>query len=261
MRFTTPRCGTITSRRWLCVGLAAVMGCGSRAAGAPTHHTDGGHVASDGSATETGVEGGTGSDTGSDAGIDAGVDAGPPAITCSNPGSYTNNGGACGVERWAIKTGTDSQAAGISLVPTPTTITALRAPPAAGGGSSRESPTETTLWELKDVILTELRLEADSDEHLVVTDPSSASDTMIIEVPYPSCATASPWLCFITHVRSELDAKFPNISTSPQFPSVMVTVRGVGFFDTLHGQTGVAPNGVELHAVLQICFGQGCTPT
>ena len=27
-------------------------------------------------------------------------------------------------------------------------------------------------------------------------------------------------------------------------------VRGVGFFDTLHGQRGVAPNGIELHPVL-----------
>ena len=31
-----------------------------------------------------------------------------------------------------------------------------------------------------------------------------------------------------------------------------VTVTGVGFFDVLHGQTGVAPNGIELHPVLAI---------
>jgi hypothetical protein len=28
------------------------------------------------------------------------------------------------------------------------------------------------------------------------------------------------------------------------------TITGVGFFDLLHGQTGVAPNGIELHPVL-----------
>jgi hypothetical protein len=28
------------------------------------------------------------------------------------------------------------------------------------------------------------------------------------------------------------------------------TVTGVGFFDVIHGQTGVAPNGIELHPVL-----------
>jgi hypothetical protein len=26
--------------------------------------------------------------------------------------------------------------------------------------------------------------------------------------------------------------------------------RGVAFFDFLHGQTGVAPNGIELHPIL-----------
>jgi hypothetical protein len=29
------------------------------------------------------------------------------------------------------------------------------------------------------------------------------------------------------------------------------TIRGVGFFDFIHGQTGVAPNGIELHPVLR----------
>ncbi len=36
-----------------------------------------------------------------------------------------------------------------------------------------------------------------------------------------------------------------------------VTVTGVGFFDFLHGQTGVAPNGIELHSVLDVQFGTG----
>ncbi len=43
-----------------------------------------------------------------------------------------------------------------------------------------------------------------------------------------------------------------------------VTVTGVGFFDFLHGQTGVAPNGIELHAVLDVQFGTGgggCSPS
>jgi hypothetical protein len=29
-------------------------------------------------------------------------------------------------------------------------------------------------------------------------------------------------------------------------------VTGVAFFDFLHGQTGVAPNGIELHPVLSV---------
>jgi hypothetical protein len=43
-----------------------------------------------------------------------------------------------------------------------------------------------------------------------------------------------------------------------QIADVPATLTGVGFFDFIHGQTGVAPNGFELHPVLSICFGLGC---
>ena len=36
--------------------------------------------------------------------------------------------------------------------------------------------------------------------------------------------------------------------------SFPVHVTGIGFFDFLHRQDGVAPNGVELHPVLSISF-------
>ena len=42
------------------------------------------------------------------------------------------------------------------------------------------------------------------------------------------------------------------------------TLTGVGFFDELHGQTGVAPNGIELHPVLSFsgsCSGPAVTST
>lgn len=32
----------------------------------------------------------------------------------------------------------------------------------------------------------------------------------------------------------------------------IVTMTGVGFWDIKHGQTGVAPNAIELHPVLSI---------
>ncbi|HEY8041748.1 MAG TPA: hypothetical protein VIF15_18215, partial [Polyangiaceae bacterium] len=156
-----------------------------------------------------------------------------------------------------VKTGTDSQASSVSLVPQPNTIATLAALSANGGGNSRSSPTETTLWELKDVTLSMIKLESDSDYHMVLSD---GSHTMIGEIPTPSCATGSAWSCFISRARSEVDSKY-SVSSSPQYPSATVTVRGVGFFDFIHGQTGVAPNGIELHPVLQICFGQGCTPS
>jgi hypothetical protein len=38
-----------------------------------------------------------------------------------------------------------------------------------------------------------------------------------------------------------------------------VVVTGVGFWDEIHGQTGVSPNGIELHPVLG--FAGDCHPT
>jgi len=43
-----------------------------------------------------------------------------------------------------------------------------------------------------------------------------------------------------------------NSQHSPARPLVWIT--GVGFFDYLHGQRGVAPNGIELHPVFYVEF-------
>ena len=56
--------------------------------------------------------------------------------------------------------------------------------------------------------------------------------------------------------RGQFDAKY-TATGSFQTANVPVTITGVGFFDFQHGQTGVAPNGIELHAVLDVQFGTG----
>ena len=201
------------------------------------------------------TDGDTTTDDGGNLGTDGGPSGGP--ITCAGPGNPKPTSSTCGSERWTVKVGTDSQASSVSLVPHPNTIAVLAALPAAGAGNARESPTETTLWELKNVTLTELKLESDNDYHLVLAD---GTHTMIAEIPAPRCSTSSVWLCFTSSARSVIDAKY-TVSSSPQYPAATVTIRGVGFFDLIHGQTGVAPNGIELHPVLQICFGASCTPS
>ena len=198
--------------------------------------------------------GGGGHDSGGGGGVDSGGGGAP--ITCPGPGSYTHNGSGCGSERWDIKIGADSTAGSVSLVPKASTIAQLVALAAAGGGASRSSPTETSLWELRDVTLSMIKLETDSDYHIVLSD---GAHTMIAEIPYPDCAAASAWKCFISRARAEVDAQL-HVTSSPQYPSLTVTIRGVGFFDFNHGQVGIAPNAIELHPILQICFGHGCTP-
>jgi hypothetical protein len=167
--------------------------------------------------------------------------------------------GSCGVERWSVKTGTDADRALINLQSTTnTTIAALGALTAPGTlpANNRIQPTETTVYRLQ-ATLTEYKLEADSDYHLVLSDGSG--HTMIAEIPDPACVgTTSPLATSISKSRAEFDAKYTP-TTSFQTANVPVTVTGVGFFDFLHGQPGVAPNGIELHAVLDVQFGTGGT--
>ncbi len=165
--------------------------------------------------------------------------------------------GSCGVERWAVKTGTDADVGLINLQSsTATTIASLGALTVPGTlpANNRVQPTETTVFRLS-ATLVEFKLEADSDYHLVLSDGSG--HTMIGEIPDPACVGAgSPLLSSIQKARSEFDAKY-SPTGSFQTVNVPVTLTGVGFFDFLHGQTGVAPNGIELHAALDIQFGSG----
>src|SRR6266851_1746478 len=163
----------------------------------------------------------------------------------------------CGVERWSVKTGTDPDAHLVNLsAPTNTTITNMRGFPTPNPipANNRVSPAETTLWVIN-ATLTLFKLESDSDYHLVIQDASG--NTMITEIPSPSCVGAgSSFLPGITNARAEFDGRF-NATTSFQTANIPVKITGVGMFDFLHGQTGVAPNGIELHAVLDIVFNPG----
>src|SRR5689334_19870711 len=64
----------------------------------------------------------------------------------------------------------------------------------------------------------------------------------------------------IQNARSEFDAKY-TVTSNFQNTNVPVTITGIGFFDFLHEQTGVAPNAIELHPVLDIQFGANGTAT
>jgi len=178
--------------------------------------------------------------------------------------------------RWDVKTGTDAAAKQIKTAPTPTTIAQLRSAkaPANWPPTSRVKGVETTLWELPKTkaTLVGYKHEQDGDYHLVLSDPHGA--TMIAEIPDPTAVAAgSTFVGQITAARQAFDDRFgvqiraldtineraaatqPD-SSAPMIVqvSVPVTVTGIGFFDFIHGQAGVAPNGVELHPVVSILF-------
>ena len=166
---------------------------------------------------------------------------------------------ACGTERWSIKTGTDGGASAIDLThAAQTTVATMRlwGPPGNLPVDSRVSPFETTLLSV-DATLTEYKLEDDSDFHLVIRD--AFGNTMIAEIPSPACVTTGPFAALIASARADFEASF-TVSTSFKPTNTPIHLVGIGFFDYIHGQTGVAPNGIEIHPVLSVQVGPNQAP-
>ena len=160
----------------------------------------------------------------------------------------------CGVERWSVKTGTDADKAKVNVnAPQASTIAVMDAWPAQANppANNRVSPYETTAWTLN-ATLVEYKAESDEDTHLVLSD--GAGHTMVAEIPAPHCVgNASPFLAGVTNAYNQLHAHYTP-SGSFQTANVPVRITGVGMFDFAHGQTGAAPNQIELHPVIDIQF-------
>jgi len=174
----------------------------------------------------------------------------------------------CGTERWAIKTLSDPGASRVDTTPTAATVKQLRAlrvpasvlrrhgkpqlPPA-----DRIAPVELTTYRV-DAVLVGWKLESDEDFHLVIARPSNHAQTMIAEVPSPTC----PEICrtgnaaLFAALRQKLITRLgqPKVHFVRLPKALPITITGVGVFDFAHGQTGVAPNAIELHPVLAIAF-------
>jgi hypothetical protein len=125
--------------------------------------------------------------------------------------------------------------------------------------SPRISPTEFQTVTLN-CTLVKFKSEADEDYHLVLQDTSG--NTMIAEIPNPSCLhTTSPFYALVSKARSDFDNQY-DVSGSFQTVNVPVQITGVCFFDFLHGQSGVAPNGMYwqtcMYAFLHVCRYSKC---
>ncbi len=174
----------------------------------------------------------------------------PPGIAC---------GTSCGVERWSVKTLSDPGAGEVDFTPHLTTVGWLvsqEAPPSLPG-NARIAPIETETFVVR-ARLVEFKEENDRDFHLILADLNDPALTMIVEIPSSACsgACASPQAAEFEAARAAFVAR--EGTPAPRFERVpgnqIVVVTGVGFFDFLHGQTGAAANGIELHPVLSIRF-------
>jgi hypothetical protein len=138
----------------------------------------------------------------------------------------------------------------VDLRPRSTSVAALTsiAPPV--DPTDRVAPTETTVWRIK-ARMTAFKKEDDSDIHLALSDRQGR--TMIAEFPLtPTCdATAAARLRKgMAVARRDFIAGCGQPGDRYRDVGGTVVITGVGFFDRIHGQRGVAPNGIELHPVL-----------
>jgi hypothetical protein len=164
--------------------------------------------------------------------------------------------GACGVERWAVKTLSDSDAFRINFSPIPATIAALAGlAPHCGRASdtSRPYPEELSVFEVVGRV-TYVRLEDDRDYHVALVDPVDGVSSIVVEVDDPGCVGDEAGVLARTLLAAGRRS-FEDLLVGRTLAGLVgqtVVVRGVGFYDQNHGQTGRSASCIELHPVLSI---------
>lgn len=139
----------------------------------------------------------------------------------------------CGTERWTVKTLQDRP----RLLPIRTvTLRFLVTRPAPADLPDTRLPFERHVYRVVAAV-TLVRQEADQDFHVVL---SSGALHMIAEAPGPTCTTHAT---AFRHAQMRLARAAVRLCSR-------AAVTGVAFFDFQHGQTGVAPNAIELHPIL-----------
>lgn len=154
-----------------------------------------------------------------------------------------------GRDRWAVKTGGDPDVGSVDTqhrvgvtveeltqIPRPAEIPLQRFPNEYQ--NSRAAGVERTVYTVEAEIVA-YKEEDDGDYHLEIRGQSGQA--MVAEIPNP-------------------DPKFEDkLKPTRRIQKAIVRARitGIGFFDIVHGQLGMAPNGLELHPVIGIEFLNG----
>ena len=167
------------------------------------------------------------------------------AARLASPSHATRSGprapaAVCGVERWTVKTLQDrprllrvqaTTIAQLAGLPKPTSLPQTRL------AFERHVFTVTAAFRF-------IREEADQDLHIVI---SQGPAHMIVEAPNAPTCTPNATAYRKRQMAAARQAVLASL-TKANCPRARVT--GVAFFDSLHRQTGVAPNGIELHPIL-----------
>ena len=162
---------------------------------------------------------------------------------------------SCGTERWSVKTLSDADASTLNLSNVlPVSIKALNQMPAHCGGApdARTYPQEFQVYEVTGTIVV-VKSEDDRDYHIALADPADPSFTMVTEIADPVCQAViiSPYMFTLAAARTD----FTGIVGGHSLASLTGTtlhVRGVGFYDFDHGQTGKSQSCMELHPLVSV---------
>lgn len=190
----------------------------------------------------------------------------------------------CGAtERWFVKVGTDAIANQVDVShPIQSSVAELNALPnlrsqVPSGDNRFRLPEETKVYVVHG-FLALFKNESDTDYHLVITDASlnyspggpgtagkETGTSFIAEIPDPDCTAGtagdptvhSVFEAALKATRQKFETQFPGGKGADTRVNLPVTVTGVAFYDRQHLQTGRAVNGLELHPLLDISFGDG----
>lgn len=157
----------------------------------------------------------------------------------------SSRAGVCGVERWAVKTLQDRP----RLLPArSTTLAQLDSVLRPASTSATRSRSERHVYRVI-ASATLIGEEADQDLHVVLR---SGSKHLIAEAPNAP---------FCTGQATAYRKKQMRNARSRVRSCARARVVGVAFWDFFHGQTGVAPNVIELHPILGFtCLSGGGSP-
>lgn len=158
--------------------------------------------------------------------------------------------GKCGgEERWDVKTLTDTEGRSLNLnSATPTTIADIADLDVDFNPkhTPERQPMETKLYTIECDIVKVIK-EDDEDLHLVLSDDG---ETMVGEIVCPFCDEAAQ--SGRKKIYSAVFKFFNPFRKKSAYKQHRWSVTGVAFVDFAHGQSGMLPNCVELHPIVDI---------
>lgn len=172
-------------------------------------------------------------------------------------------GEKCGVSRWAVKSLSDTTVDKIDFdkfTKKRKTVKWLvnSEPPAQKPQATRINGLEWFAFKVHAILVGYKKSSDDQDFHVVIKDLRT-KDTMIVEFKDPKCSgvCSSSFLGQMRQAREDF-MNSPAVLERGKVTStykklnkrVKVELVGIGFWDFIHGQIGVAKNGIELHPVI-----------